>query len=134
MNAIYAAVAAPIGALSDRIGRYGLLGFGLVLLIAADVVLGLWPSVLGAFVGAMLWGVHLGMTQGLLAALVADTAPDHLRGTAFGVFNLIGGIATLLASAVAGVLWESIGPEATFLTGAAFAVVALAGLTIYQRR
>ena len=134
MNMIYAAVSAPIGELSDRIGRYGLLGIGLALLIAADLVLGLWSSVLGVFAGAALWGVHLGFTQGVLSALVADTAPEHLRGTAFGMFNLIGGVATLLASAVAGALWEAIGPEATFLTGAAFAGVALAGLTIYQRR
>ncbi|MBI1213816.1 MAG: MFS transporter [Alphaproteobacteria bacterium] len=134
MNATYAALTGPIGALSDRIGRYGLLGAGLIVLILADVVLALWSSVTGAFVGAAFWGVHMGLTQGLLATLVADTAPTHLRGTAFGVFNLIGGIATLLASAVAGALWETIGPGSTFIAGAAFACVALAGLALHERR
>jgi MFS family permease len=134
MSAVYAVVSAPVGALSDRIGRYGLLGLGLALLIAADLVLALWESVAGVFAGAALWGMHMGLTQGLLSALVADTAPAHLRGTAFGVFNLIGGVVTLLASVVAGALWQALGPEATFLTGAAFAGAALGGLAIYQRR
>jgi MFS family permease len=134
MSAVYAAISTPVGALSDRIGRYGLMGIGLVFLIAADIVLALWSSVIGAFAGAILWGVHMGFTQGLLGALVADTAPDHLRGTAFGIFNLIGGIAALLASLIAGALWETIGPSATFLVGAVFALASLAGLTIHQRR
>ncbi len=134
MSAVYAVVSGPVGALSDRVGRYVLLGGGLVLLIGADLVLALWASTAGAFGGAALWGLHMGLTQGLLAALVADTAPVHLRGTAFGVFNLIGGVVTLAASLVAGVLWQVFGPQATFLAGAAFASVALAGLIAYQRR
>jgi MFS family permease len=134
MNVVYSSVSGPIGALSDRVGRYGLLGVGLAVLIGADLVLGLWASIAGAFIGAALWGLHMGITQGLLAALVADTAPGHLRGTAFGLFNLVGGIAVLIASVFAGALWQTIGPQATFLGGAVFAGAALAGLAVYQRQ
>ncbi len=134
MNVVYSMVSGPIGALSDRVGRFGLLGSGLAVLIIADLVLGLWASVIGAFVGAALWGLHMGLTQGLLSALVADTAPAHLRGTAFGIFNLVGGIVLLAASVVAGVLWQTIGPQATFLAGVIFAAVALGGLVLYRRR
>ncbi len=134
MNVVYSLVSGPIGALSDRVGRYGLLGLGLVVLIGADLVLGLWASIAGAFIGAGLWGLHMGITQGLLAALVADTAPEHLRGTAFGLFNLVGGVAVLIASVLAGALWQAVGPQATFLAGAAFAGAALAGLAAYRGR
>jgi MFS family permease len=134
MSAVYAVISAPVGALSDRVGRYRLMGAGLIFLIAADIVLALSSSVLGAFAGAILWGAHMGFTQGLLGALVADTAPDHLRGTAFGIFNLVGGIAALFASLVAGILWQTIGPSATFLVGAVFATASLTGLSLYRRR
>ena len=99
-------------------------------LIAADVVLALVPSVGGVALGVVLWGLHMGLTQGLLAALVADTAPAELRGTAFGFFNLLGGIAMLAASIIAGILWDSAGPRVAFLAGAGFAAVALAGLLL----
>jgi len=134
MNVIYSVAAGPIGALSDRVGRYGLLAPGFAVLIAADLVLALWGNVAGVFVGAVLWGLHMGLTQGLLAALVADTAPTHLRGTAFGFFNLVGGVAALLASVVAGALWEAFGPQATFIAGAIFTAIALAGLLAYRSR
>jgi MFS family permease len=105
-----------------------LLGLGLVVLIAADLVLahnGHWLTVL---VGVALWGVHMGMTQGLLATMVAATAPADLRGTAFGFFNLVSGIAMLIASAVAGLLWDQAGASFTFYAGAGFCVLALLSL------
>lgn len=125
MNLVYAASAYPFGALSDRVSHHGLLAAGLVVLIAADLVLASsthWLAVLG---GVALWGVHMGMTQGLLAAMVAHTAPADLRGTAFGFFNLVSGIAMLVASVVAGLLWDQLGAEFTFYAGAAFCVLAL---------
>ncbi len=124
MNAVYALLATPAGTLSDRIGRRGLLLVGLIVLIAADLFLGLGPGLVGVFIGIGLWGVHLAFSQGLLSALVADTAPADRRGTAFGVFNLVTGIVLLAASALAGALWEWIGPDATFLAGAVFTALA----------
>ena len=128
MNAIYAASAYPFGKLSDRMRHRTLLGLGLLVLIAADLVLahdGHWSTVLA---GVALWGIHLGMTQGLLATMVANTAPADLRGTAFGVFNLVSGVAMLIASAVAGLLWEQLGASFTFLASAVFCILALLGL------
>ena len=128
MNAIYAASAYPFGKLSDRMRHRTLLGLGLLVLLAADLVLahdGHWSTVLA---GVALWGIHLGMTQGLLATMVANTAPADLRGTAFGVFNLVSGVAMLIASAVAGLLWEQLGASFTFLASAVFCILALLGL------
>lgn len=134
MNLVYAAVAAPAGSLSDRIDRRILLATGLAVLVAADVVLAALPSVFGVLLGVGLWGLHMGLTQGVLAALVADAAPDHLRGTAFGVFNLASGVAMLAASVLAGGLWAGFGPSATFVAGAAFAGLAALGLAFALRR
>ncbi|MGZ8407624.1 MAG: MFS transporter [Caulobacteraceae bacterium] len=134
MNLVYTVVAAPAGVLSDRIGRKGLLISGLCVLIAADLVLAYVPSISGVLIGVALWGLHLGLSQGLLSALVADAAPDHLRGTAFGVFNLVSGVVLLAASAAAGLVWSKAGPEATFLTGAAFALAALIAAPFLLRR
>ncbi|QEX16682.1 MFS transporter [Hypericibacter terrae] len=128
MNLVYAAVAAPIGLLSDRIGRVWLLAIGFLTLVAADLFLGFASGIPAVAVGVALWGLHMGLTQGLLAALVADTAPANLRGTAFGMFNLTTGLVLLAASIVAGVLWDRFGPQATFLAGAAFTLLALIGL------
>ncbi len=128
MNAVYAASAYPFGKLSDRMSHKTLLAWGLVVLMAADVVLAMddhWTTVLA---GVALWGVHMGMTQGLLATMVAATAPADLRGTAFGFFNLVSGAALLLASAVAGLLWDRYGAAWTFYAGAAFSALALLGL------
>lgn len=125
MNVVYAATAYPFGRLSDRVDHGHLLALGLVVLIAADLVLAVdrhWAVVLG---GVMLWGVHMGITQGLLATMVAATAPPELRGTAFGVFNLVAGVAMLLASVIAGLLWDRFGAAATFLAGALFSALAL---------
>ncbi len=128
MNLVYAAVAAPAGALSDRWGRKAPLALGMAVLIAADIVLALRADIPGVILGVALWGLHLGLTQGLLAALVADTAPARLRGTAFGLFNLATGLALLLASALAGAIWSARGASLTFVAGGGFAVIALIGL------
>ncbi|HBH36771.1 MAG TPA: MFS transporter [Curvibacter sp.] len=134
MNIVYAASAYPFGKLSDRMRHKTLLACGLVVLIAADLVLAMdehWTTVLA---GVVLWGVHMGMTQGLLATMVADTAPSDLRGTAFGFFNLVSGLAMLIASVVAGLLWDRLGASFTFFAGAAFSVIALLGLLKPSRR
>jgi MFS family permease len=128
MNVIYALAAYPAGVISDRISRTAVLASGMLVLVAADIVLALLPSIGGLALGVTLWGLHMGLTQGLLAALVADTAPAELRGTAYGFFNLLGGVAMLAASVIAGALWDIAGPQVTFLAGAGFALVALAGL------
>ena len=128
MNAVYAASAYPFGKLADSMSHQKLLAAGLVFLVASDAVLAMathWGMVL---VGVGLWGIHMGMTQGLLAAMVADTAPADLRGTAYGFFNLVGGLAMLVSSAVAGLLWDSFGASWTFTAGAAFSIVALVAL------
>lgn len=125
MNVIYSVSAYPFGWLSDRMSHSKLLGLGLVVLVAADLVLANsshWASVLS---GVALWGIHMGMTQGLLATMVADTAPADLRGTAYGFFNLMSGIAMLVASGLAGWLWDAQGASSTFYGGAVFCVIAL---------
>jgi len=128
MQLIYSLTAYPFGKLSDRISHRRLLALGMVVLIAADIVLASdnrWPTVLA---GASLWGVHMGITQGLLAMMVADTAPTDLRGTAYGFFSLVSGIAMLLASVVAGLLWDRLGASVTFSAGAGFCLLALVAL------
>jgi predicted MFS family arabinose efflux permease len=134
MNMIYAGSAFPFGHLSDRMRHTRLLSFGLLVLFAAEIVLATEDHWSVVVMGVGLWGLHLGMTQGLLAAMIADAAPADLRGTAYGFFNLASGVAMLLASVVAGFLWDQFGASFTFYAGAAFSAIALAGLTIYQLR
>jgi len=134
MNAVYALASTPAGRLSDRLDRRLVLAAGLAVLVVADCVLASVASVVGTLIGAGLWGLHMGLSQGLLAALVADTAPARLRGTAFGLFNLVSGAALFLASLAAGVLWERLGPAWTFACGALFAALALAALLAHARR
>jgi MFS family permease len=125
MNLVYALSAYPLGSLSDRVSHKSMLMGGLGLLIVADLILASsahWAVVL---TGVAVWGVHMGMTQGLLAVMVADTAPADLRGTAYGMFNLISGLALLCASLVAGLMWDGFGAPATFLTGAGLCLLAL---------
>ena len=124
MTVVYAACALPAGRLADRGHAKALLSAGAAALVASDVVLALAANSAGVLVGAGLWGLHMALTQGLLAALVAATAPPDLRGTAFGVFGLACGVALLVASALAGYLWQAIGPSATFIAGATFAGIA----------
>jgi len=128
MNVAYALSAYPAGALSDRIGRRGVLLSGVGLLILADLILAFAGTLPWVAAGTAIWGLHLGFTQGLLATLVADTAPEDLRGTAFGAFNFVSGIAMLLASVIAGALWDGYGPRMTFLAGALVTSIAFAGL------
>lgn len=134
MNAVYAGFAYPAGAAADRVSRRALLVAGLALLIAADLVLALAASPFPVFAGSALWGLHMAFTQGLLSKLVADTAPAQLRGSAFGIFNLVSGVALLLASVIAGALWSAYGAPATFIAGAAFAVTTMLGLLVYRPR
>jgi len=128
MNVFYAGAAYPAGAAADRFRPRVLLLAGLVLLVASDVVLAIATEMVAVFGGAALWGLHMAFTQGLLSKLVADTVPERLRGTGFGIFNLVSGGALLLASILAGALWSAVGPSATFLAGAVFAAVAAIGL------
>jgi MFS family permease len=130
MNVAYAVSAYPAGHLSDRMDRRLVLASGFGVLIGSDVVLALATGVWQVVAGVALWGLHMGLTQGLLATLVADTTPSPLRGTAFGMFNLASGIAMLIASFLAGWLWDQYGPQATFYAGACFTTVALIGLMI----
>jgi MFS family permease len=134
MNVVYAAIAFPAGAAADRFSARSLLIIGLAMLVASDLVLAVAASPLTALAGAALWGIHMGLTQGLLSKLVADTSPEELRGTAFGVFNLVSGGALLFASVIAGALWSALGAQATFAAGAAFAALAAAGLVAYRAR
>lgn len=128
MNLVYAASAYPFGKLSDNGSRRRLLACGILFLIVSDLLLALAGNVWVAGAGAAMWGLHMGATQGLLSALVSDAAPPDLRGTAFGVFNLVSGVFLLAASVIAGALWSVGGPALTFYAGAAFSCLALAGL------
>ena len=125
MNLVYALAATPAGILSDKIGRVNVLLCGLAALVVADLALAFVPGLGGVVIGVGLWGLYLGFSQGLLSALVADTAPEDLRGTAFGLFNLVTGGALLAASVLAGWLWSGFGPTATFTAGAVFSGFAI---------
>ena len=126
MNVVFAASAYPLGRLADRVSPRLLLAAGIAALVAADIVLALASGLAALAAGVVLWGLHMGCTQGLLAAMVSHAAPEELRGTAFGVFNLAAGAAMLLASVIAGALWQYAGPAATFWAGAALAAASLA--------
>lgn len=132
MNIVYSLVAFPAGAAADSFSARTLLLSGLAVLIAADVVLALSASPWTALLGAAFWGLHMALTQGLFLKLVADHAPGELRGTAFGIMNLVSGLALLLASAIAGLLWQTYGAAATFSAGASFAAIAACGLLLYR--
>ena len=131
MNAAYAGSAYPIGRLSDRVDRRSLLALGFGVLAVGQLLLAVGGGIAVLALGVALWGLHMGMTQGLFAALIADAVPAERRGTAFGVFSLVGGVATLLASAGAGWLWDHFGASTTFYAGAAVTLVALAGSRLY---
>jgi MFS family permease len=133
MNVVYALAAYPFGRLADRMSHATLLAAGLVVLIGADLLLAWSNHWTWVWAGVALWGLHMGMTQGLLATMVADTAPADLRGTAFGFFNLLAGIAMLLASVLAGLLWDAFGASLTFLAGAAFSAAAIAAILLGPR-
>ncbi|MBE0619880.1 MAG: MFS transporter [Burkholderiales bacterium] len=134
MSIVYALTAYPLGKLADSMSHMILLSAGLVVLIIADLVLAQAQGLGAVALGVALWGLHMGMTQGLLATMVAATAPAHLRGTAFGFFNLASGMAMLVASVLAGLLWDRLGPGVTFYAGAVFAAIALLMLAQRSRR
>jgi MFS family permease len=134
ISLVYALGAYPVGRFSDRVGRLRLLGAGLAFLIIADLILAAATGVWQVAAGAALWGLHLAFTQGLLSALVADTSAAAVRGTAFGVYGLVTGVAVLLASVLAGWLWDRYGAPATFLAGALFSLLALAGFEVLRRK
>jgi MFS family permease len=133
MNVAYAASAYPAGVWSDGAGRRVVLLAGIGVLVLADVVLATASNVWIVMVGVSLWGLHMGLTQGLLATMVTDTAPEALRGTAFGAFNLVAGVAMLVASVLAGLLWDRFGPPATFAAGAILGVLSLGGFAYIGR-
>ncbi len=134
MNVVYALSAYPLGKLADRMSHMVLLSLGLITLIIADLVLAQAQGLIAVALGVALWGLHLGMTQGLLATMVAGTAPAHLRGTAFGFFNLASGIAMLIASVLAGLLWDRLGAGVTFYSGAIFSTAAVLMLALRSAR
>ena len=134
MSLVYAAGAYPAGALADRYSAPALLSGGLLVLIAADLLLAFGHGLPAIAAGIALWGAHMALTQGLFAKLVAGSAPDRLRGSAFGLFNLASGLAALAASVIAGLLWDNYGSGATFLAGAGFAALTLAGLVLARAR
>jgi MFS family permease len=134
MNLAYTAVAYPAGLAADRGGARALLLWGLAALLAADLLIAATGSVALLFAGIVLWGAHMGLTQGLLSALVAEAAPPALRGTAFGVFHLVSGAALLAASVLAGWLWSAFGAPATFYAGAAFTALAMLGFARVELR
>ena len=133
MSVVYAVSSYPAGVLSDRLGRNGLLATGLICLIIADVVLAYAPGPLMVMVGVAIWGLHMGLTQGILSTLVADSAPSDLRGTAYGMFALVSGIATLIASVVAGIVWDKMGEAPVFFMGAGFSLLALLVMAIQPK-
>nr|WP_082434741.1 MFS transporter [Devosia sp. A16] len=133
MNIVYSLSSYPAGALGDRSNKVTVLLAGVVMLIAANLMLA-FGGVVGVGLGVLLWGLHMGFTQGLFASLIAETAPAELRGTAYGMFNLLGGGALLVASVLAGWLWEAIGPSATFVAGAAITVLSLVALLLMRRQ
>ena len=133
MNLVYAVGAYPVGSFADRMPAKYLLGLGLFALIAADLLLAMTSGLFGVTIGIILWGAHMALTQGLLAKMIADHAPPALRGSAFGLFHLVTGMALLLASLIAGLLWDGFGSDATFFAGAGFAVVALMLVSRYPK-
>ena len=133
LHLVFGLAAFPVGALSDRIGRTSLLLLSLVFLAAADVALALASDQIVFYLGVALWGLHMGFSQGLLMTLIADAAPAHLRGSAFGLFALISGLIALVGNVAAGLLWDGFGPQATFAVGAVLSLVCALGIAGWMR-
>ena len=132
-NLAYTVLAYPAGSLSDRMSPRSILMVGMAMLVVADLILAQSTGYVGLVIGVLLWGAHMALTQGIFARMIADSAPDHLRATSFGAFWFVTGIATLLASLAAGLMWDRDGSQATFLMGAGAAAVALAMLSLLQQ-
>jgi len=123
----------PAGVLSDRLGRKNVVIWGFGMMIVADLILFIAEAPWVVFLGAVFWGLHLGLTQGIFSAMVADRVPEDLRGTGFGVFHLVSGTGLFLASLLAGLLWQAFGAQATFLAGAVLALIAVLAFALYYR-
>lgn len=134
MNLVYSLGAYPAGALSDRMKPRSLLLWGMLALVAADLLLAFAVNLPMVFAGIVLWGVHMALSQGILARMIADSAPQSVRGSAFGIFSLASGVALLLASVIAGLLWDQIGPNATFLAAAGFAAATSTALLLWGQK
>ena len=134
VNIVFSLVCVPIGKLSDHMPAERLLALGLVFLALSDVVFAVWATPVGASLGAALWGLHLGATQGVFSKMTADAAPEDKRATAFGLFSFASGVAALAAGLVAGTIWEFVGPSATFWLGSAFAAAAFVWLLLGLHR
>ncbi|WP_395673104.1 MFS transporter [Phenylobacterium sp.] len=134
LHLVFGLAAFPVGVLSDRVGRRGMLVLSLVMLAGADLILGLSDGIALYLVGVAVWGLHMGFSAGLLTTLIADVAPPHLRGSAFGVFALISGLVAAAGNLVAGLLWDGVGPQATFLAGAALSLACAAALAVWALR
>lgn len=132
MNLVYSLGAYPAGIISDRLDPKKMFLWGVGALVLADLILASFAGLIATFIGISLWGLHMALTQGLLSKLVADHAPERLRGTAFGIFNLAIGISALFASVVAGLSWEWAGSDVSFLTGALFATLAGVALLFWK--
>ena len=129
MNLVFSAACYPFGKLVDHVSAEKLLTVSLVLLAASDFTFAFVSSVRGTVAGVVLWGLHLASSQGIFSLMVARAAPEHLRASAFGVFNLFSGADLLLAGIGAGTLWDFFGPTGTFAGGAVEALVMLLMLT-----
>ncbi|MEO7361788.1 MAG: MFS transporter [Gemmatimonadaceae bacterium] len=132
MSLAYSLSAYPVGVISDRVNKVTILVTGLAVLVAANLVLASSTGLVSLSVGVVLWGLHMGFTQGLLATMIAGTSPPELRGTAFGVFNLVTGLTLLASSVIAGILWQTVGPQYTFLAGALFAGITIIVLSVVR--
>ncbi len=134
MSVVYSLSAYPAGRLSDRVSRTTLLAAGMLVLAGADVALAIADGYGWLFAGIALWGLHMGLTQGILATLVADVAPPEYRGTAFGAFNLLSAAGLVVASVLAGWMWDRHGPAMTFWAGAGIALLATACVPLISGR
>ena len=133
-NLSFLALAYPAGALSDRIAPKNILLAGIALLVVADLWLAQAETLWAIGIGVLLWGGHMALTQGIFSRMIADAAAPDKRATSFGAFFFANGIATLLASVGAGLLWDRSGPAETFTAAAAVAAVAGAMLLLLPKR
>jgi MFS family permease len=134
MNIVYAVSSYPGGLLSDRFGRIAPLVAGTLILILGNILLASSSGLLLPAIGIVCWGLHLGLTQGVLSAMIADAAPAALKATAFGLLNLVSGLGLLTASITAGALWDQIGSSAMFLAALVPAIGVLLIIGIKQIR
>lgn len=133
MNIVYSLTSYPAGSLSDRVGRKTVITFGFLLLALANGLLALNASIVITFLGIVLWGIQMGLTQSNLIALVTDTCPATLRGTALGIYNLFSAIAMIIGGSSTGYIWDHFGASTAFYVAASVSVIGLV-LLQFQRR